>query len=223
MPLARRLLATLRLRVRFVAAMALGVVVHALLPLGLGDELRSALAWDTAALAYVALMLVMMARSSPERLRRRAALEDESMAINVLVAVAATAFSLATAVTMLVRAQDMTSGLVTQLVLCGATILLSWLFVHVLFAAHYAHRFFTDGSAPAGRHSEGGLVFPGDGAPDYWDFVYFSFVIAMTSQVSDVGIRSRHIRRAALVHGILSFFFNTVILAFTVNLAAGLR
>jgi len=222
-PFPRRLLATLRLRVRFLAAMAFGVIVHALLPMDLGDQLRSALAWDAAALSYLVLILAMMARSDPERLRWRAALEDESMAVNVVMAVVATAFSLTTVVAMLIRAQGMTSGLVPHLVLCGATILLSWLFVHVLFAVHYAHRFFTDGFGDREAETEGGLAFPGDGDPDYWDFMYFSFVIAMTSQVSDVGVRSRHIRRAALVHGVLSFFFNTVILAFTVNIAAGLR
>ena len=83
-----RLLAMLRLRVRFIAAMLLGVVVHALLPMDLGDQVRSAVAWDSAAFTYLGLILVMMARSDPERLRWRAALEDETMAVNVLVAVA---------------------------------------------------------------------------------------------------------------------------------------
>ena len=101
------------------------------------------------------------------------------------------------------------------LVLASATIVLSWTFIHSIFALHYAHEFYdVDG---------GGLAFPGgDGEPDYWDFVYFSFVIGMTSQVSDVGVTSKHIRRTVAAHGILAFLFNTTLLALTVNIAASL-
>jgi uncharacterized membrane protein len=97
--------------------------------------------------------------------------------------------------------------------LAAFTILLSWAFIHTIFALHYAHEFYdeTDG---------GGLAFPGDREPDYWDFVYFSFVIGMTSQVSDVAITSKLIRRTAAAHGIVSFVFNAALLALTVNLAA---
>jgi uncharacterized membrane protein len=93
------------------------------------------------------------------------------------------------------------------------TIMLTWAFIHTIFALHYAHEFYdeTDG---------GGLAFPGDREPDYWDFVYFSFVIGMTSQVSDVAITSKLIRRTAAAHGIVSFVFNVALLALTVNLAA---
>lgn len=101
-----------------------------------------------------------------------------------------------------------------QLILVILTIFLSWAFTHKIFAAHYAHDFYSDGD------NEGGLVFPGGEEPDYWDFVYFAFVIGMTSQLSDVAIASRSIRRAAAVHGIVSFVFNAALLALTVNIAA---
>ena len=97
------------------------------------------------------------------------------------------------------------------------TIVLSWAFIHTIFALHYAHEFY-DEDAPRG----GGMAFPGgEEEPDYWDFVYFSFVIGMTAQVSDVGITSKQIRRTVTAHGIVSFLFNAALLALTVNLAAG--
>src|SRR5262249_26046948 len=101
----------------------------------------------------------------------------------------------------------------SQVVLAAATILLSWAFIHTIFALHYAHEFYDENDG-------GGLAFPGKDAPDYWDFVYFSFVIGMTSQVSDVGITDKRIRRTAAAHGIVSFIFNAALLALTVNIAA---
>jgi uncharacterized membrane protein len=103
-----------------------------------------------------------------------------------------------------------------QLALAMVTIALSWVGVHTTFALHYAHDYYR-GAKP------GGLQFPsGDKNDhvDYWDFVYFSFVIGMTAQVSDVGITDRIIRRTATVHGIISFVFNTALVALMVNIAA---
>jgi uncharacterized membrane protein len=94
--------------------------------------------------------------------------------------------------------------------------------VHTLFAVHYAHGYYGDAPRDGRGGIAGGLAFPGGAEPDYWDFLYFSFVIGMTSQVSDVQTTSPWMRRLCLAHGIVSFFFNTVILALTVNSAAGL-
>ena len=88
--------------------------------------------------------------------------------------------------------------------------------MQTIFAMHYAHEFYGEGR----DHREGGLQFPGEGEPDYWDFVYFSFVLGMTFQVSDVSITSRVIRRLAVSHGIVAFVFNTALLALMVNIAA---
>jgi uncharacterized membrane protein len=102
--------------------------------------------------------------------------------------------------------------------LAGATILLSWLFAHTAFAVHYAHGFYADLAASRPP----GLLFPGDHSePDYWDFLYFSFVVGMTCQVSDVQVATRFWRRLVLAHGIVSFLFNTVVLALCINLLAG--
>ena len=95
------------------------------------------------------------------------------------------------------------------------TILLSWSFIQVIFAFHYAHEFYAEH-----RGQAGGLGFPGDDPPDYWDFLYFAFVIVMTSQVSDVTVKSTVLRRTVIAHGLLSFVFNLMLLALTINLAA---
>ena len=102
------------------------------------------------------------------------------------------------------------------------TIVCSWLLMHVMFALHYAHRFYRDDPAKPEKDATGGLNFPGTDMPHYWDFVYFSFVIGMTSQVSDVQVTSHAMRRLVLLHGVLSFAFYTVVLAFSINIVAGL-
>jgi uncharacterized membrane protein len=101
-----------------------------------------------------------------------------------------------------------------------ATIVSSWLLVHTIFAQHYAHSYYRE-DRTLDECKADGLDFPGEIEPDYWDFLYFSFVIGMTSQVSDVNVTSRQIRRLSLIHGILSFFFNTTILAMAINIVAG--
>ena len=108
------------------------------------------------------------------------------------------------------------NGNAAGLILAMVTIVLSWAAVHTAFALHYAHEYYR-GRKP------GGLQFPSGDThedADYWDFVYFSFVIGMTAQVSDVGITDKIIRRTATVHGIISFVFNTALMALMVNIAA---
>jgi uncharacterized membrane protein len=111
--------------------------------------------------------------------------------------------------------------LTVHLLLSLATVVFSWMLVHTGFALHYAHVFYGDSDEP-GQETHRGLDFPGGHPPDYFDFAYFSFVIGMTFQVSDVQITSRRLRRLALIHGALSFAFNTVILAMLINTVTSL-
>src|SRR5258708_28182612 len=104
-----------------------------------------------------------------------------------------------------------------HLALAAVTILLSWMFTHTIFALHYAYEYYDEE-----KHRGGGLNFPGDEPPDYWDFLYFSLVIGMTSQVSDVAVTSNRVRRMVAGHGVVSFIFNATLLALTVNIAASL-
>jgi uncharacterized membrane protein len=93
--------------------------------------------------------------------------------------------------------------------------------MNTIFALHYAHFFYGDSDDPTGAEARG-LAFPGHAEPDYWDFLYFAFVIGMTFQVSDVQIEDHRLRRIALAHGVLAFFFNVVVLALTINIIASL-
>ncbi len=108
--------------------------------------------------------------------------------------------------------------------LAAATIVSAWLFIHLTYALHYAHEFFDEYFVEPGRPAaeRGGLAFPGTDHPDYFDFLYFSYVIGVACQTADVNITSPAMRRVALVHCVLAFFFNSAVLALTINIAAGL-
>jgi uncharacterized membrane protein len=112
---------------------------------------------------------------------------------------------------------------VVGLMLSASTLTLAWFFANILFSLHYTHIWYLPGEpGPDGSHSDhGGLDFPGNSPePDYWDFSYFAFVLAMTFQVSDVQVTSKRMRRLALVHGLIAFFFNITVVALSVNLLA---
>jgi uncharacterized membrane protein len=169
--------------------------------------------WDIGIALYLVLAFHMMATSTIDRIRERAAEEDEGQAAILIVTVAAAMASLA-AIFALLSTSARSERPVLPVVLATVTILLSWASIHTIFALHYAHEFYDEITG-------GGLAFPGnEREPDYWDFVYFSFVIGMTSQVSDVGITNKQIRRTAAAHGVIAFFFNAALLALTINLAA---
>ncbi len=169
--------------------------------------------WDGGLVLYLALIFWIMARSPIDQIRQRACVEDEgAMALLVLTTASALA-SLAAVISELGHAPSP-----YQLALGAVTILLSWAFMHVIFALHYAHEFYDEGS----DDQTGGLDFPGNQEPDYWDFLYYSLVVAMTAQVSDVQVTSKTMRRLTTVHGVVSFFFNVTVLALTVNIVSTL-
>jgi uncharacterized membrane protein len=199
-------------RPRTFIAVAAGIVAFFLLPDALRLVTQLVVGWDVFAALYLVLAYIMMLRSDIGHIRRSAALQDDGRFLLLLLTALGAFASLAAIVFEL----GASKGSVAGLVLATATIVLSWAVVHTAFALHYAHEFYR-GSKP------GGLQFPSGDAhveADYWDFVYFSFVIGMTAQVSDVGITDRIIRRTATVHGVISFVFNTALLALMVNIAA---
>jgi uncharacterized membrane protein len=199
-------------RPRTFFAIALGVIAFFLLPASIRLVSRFLIGWDVFVATYLVLVYAMVLRSTLATIRRVAALQDDGrFLIPLLTAVGAFA-SLAAIVSVLGEAHHAPA----KLFFATATIALSWAAVHTGFALHYAHEFYR-GKKP------GGLQFPSgneDEHPDYWDFVYFAFVIGMTAQVSDVGITDKTIRRTATAHGIISFLFNTALLALMVNIAA---
>ena len=199
-------------RPRTFISIALGVAVFFLLPDTRRLTTRLIVGWDFFATLYLVLAYLMMLRCDVGHIRRSAVLQDDGRFLILLVTALGALASLGAIVFELGASKGNKAGLI----LATATIALSWVLVHTAFALHYAHDFYR-GKKP------GGLQFPsGDthAEADYWDFVYFSFVIGMTAQVSDVGITDKVIRRTATVHGIVSFVFNTALLALMVNIAA---
>jgi uncharacterized membrane protein len=194
--------------------LGIGMTLALVLVPGLRPVTRFLLGWDVGVGVYLVLAAHMMAGSDVHVIRRRAPTQDEGGATILALTVSAALVSLA-AIFAHLGAGNTSSRTPGRLVFVAVTIWLSWTFIHTMFALPYAHEFYD-------RHDGGGMAFPGgEKEPDYWDFVYFSFVIGMTSQVSDVAITSKLIRRTAAVHGVVSFLFNTALLAITVNLAAG--
>lgn len=213
------LLRIARARPQLVISAAVGIVVTAVLPALTDSRLAPCVlgGWDIATAVYLALAFHMMARSDVHGIRQRAARQDEGQFAILVLIVAAALASLAAIFALLGTSAGPHAGRQPlHLVLATLTIVLSWAFIHTIFALHYAHEFYDENGGRGG-----GLVFPGSGdAPDYWDFVYFAFVIGMTSQVSDVGVTSRRIRRTVAAHGVVSFVFNVALLALAVNIAA---
>jgi uncharacterized membrane protein len=203
-------------RPRLFGSAVVALVLLLVLPAELRLTTRLLVAWDVGVALYLALACHMVMRSQVDEIRSRAAIQDEGrIGILVLTAAAAIASFGAIIAELGSSAGNGPGRQPRQLILATVTILLSWAFTHTIFALHYAHEFYTENGGRGG-----GLLFPGNDAPDYWDFVYFSFVIGMTSQVSDVAISCKPIRRTVAAHGVLSFVFNAALLALTVNIAA---
>jgi uncharacterized membrane protein len=199
-------------RPRTFISIAIGIVAFFVLPTSLRLVTRLLIGWDIFAALYLILVFTMVFRSGLAHIKRNAVLQDDGRFLILLVTALGAFASLAAIIFELGASHRSVQGLL----LATGTIALSWAAVHTAFSLHYAHDYYR-GSKP------GGLQFPsGDGHvdADYWDFVYFSFVIGMTAQVSDVGITDKGIRRTATVHGIISFVFNTALLALMVNIAA---
>ena len=199
-------------RPRTFMAMAAGIVAFLLLPASIRPVTRVLIGWDVFIALYLVLVYLMFWRSGHRNIRRNAVLQDDGRFL-ILVFTALGAFAGIAAIVFELGATHRGTPL---LWLAMITIALSWATVHTAFALHYAHDYYRS-------PKPGGLQFPsGDqhDHADYWDFVYFSFVIGMTAQVSDVGITDKIIRRTATVHGIISFIYNTARLALTINIAA---
>ena len=203
-----------RARPRLFVSALLGLAVIATLPASWPVSTRLLVGWDAGVALYLILVYALIARVDVASIRRRAAIQDEGQFTILVLTVAAALASLA-AILIELKTPSGASREPIRLALAAGTIALSWAFVHTIFALHYAHEFHDER-----RAGSGGLSFPGDEKPDYWDFVYFSFVIGMTSQVSDVAITSKRIRRTVAAHGIVSFVFNVAVLALMVNIAA---
>ncbi len=205
--------------IRLALSTLAGALIFFLLPLAWPAPMRSAIGWDFGVVLFLGLTLAAVGGATPERLRKRAGAQDNKMWIILAIIVIAAAASLgALAFVMQKETGGSGSPLAARIAVASVTLAVSWIFVHTTFAIRYAHYFYGD-PEPKGQR-RGGLAFPGIENPDFWDFMYYAFVVGMTCQVSDVQVVSRPMRRLTLAHGVLSFFFNTGVLALAVNILA---
>jgi len=198
----------------------LGFILAALVGLALRTQalwMVSLATYDAFAFVILGLIWVTVTLTPLEQIRAVAQRQDVGRTV-IFIFVIIVACAALFAVAFLIRSgkPEERHLFSIHLLFALATIVLSWLLMHAVFGLRYAHRFYGDNATNAEKHA-GGLNFPEDVLPDYRDFAYFSFVIGMTCQVSDVDVTSREMRRLVLLHGILSFGFNTVVLALTIN------
>jgi uncharacterized membrane protein len=212
-------------RRRLIAAVVCTVVAYLIMPESWTGATRNLIAWNAGALLYIASTVIAIASATTRTIRWRAAITDEGrFTILILVSIAALA-ALGAIFAQLTITKDLhgaEKGM--HLALAALTIITAWFFIHLSYALHYAHEYFDETKTCEGEQPvlKGGVAFPGTDEPDYWDFLYFSFIIGVASQTADVAITSKAIRRTSLAHSILAFFFNSAVLALTINIASSL-
>jgi uncharacterized membrane protein len=176
--------------------------------------------WNAVAVVIVALDWVTILTTQQRKIRQIAQQQDLSrFLVFIFVVVTASAALFAVGFLVSVKRSQTEQHFIVHLLLTLMTVIFSWTLVHTVYGLRYAHAFYGDSDEPGVHQHAGGLIFPGDRLPDYFDFAYFSFVVGMTCQVSDVQITSRRMRRITLFHSVLSFGFNTIILALLINIA----
>lgn len=214
------MLRVVRGRPRLFASLLVGLALFVALPGRLGSLSRALVAWDSGCLAFLILSALMFGSERHADIAADAEAQEEGEWTIFWLTVGAVTASFAAILGDFAQSKDMAPSLRgLHVALVAATLFVSWLMTHTVFAYRYAHEYYErddDGQIVAG------LEFPKEQEPDYWDFFYFALVLGMTFQVSDVQITSRKLRRLAAAHGLLGFLFNTVILALSVNIGASL-
>lgn len=211
----------IRHRPRLFSSLLVGVLTTVFLPSSFAQHevTRLIIGWNAGACLYLVLALHLMFWSSHDKMRLRARLQDDGRFVVLTLVVLAALATIGAIVAELSVVKDMHGSLrYTHVALAALTLATSWLFTHVMFALHYAHDYYVALS----RHKPGGLEFPGEEQPDYGDFLYFSCVIGTSGQTADVSFTTRGMRRIGLLHCVLAFFFNTTLVALTINIASGL-
>jgi uncharacterized membrane protein len=186
--------------------------------------LKPALAWDATTIAYLIGTIGVIRDPDRMRMRKRAKAIDIGLWEIIAIVGLAGAFSLFAVGGVLAQAKEVQGAdRILHLGIGVLTVFLSWVALHVIYAVHYAHLYYDPAERKDAGKLRGGLQFPETREPDYWDFVYFSLVIGMTCQVSDVQVTARHMRHLVTAQGVIAFFYNTVVVALAVNIAAGLN
>jgi uncharacterized membrane protein len=204
-------------RRRLLLSFAAGLVLLMVLPGHMRVVMRLILAWDLTAMLYIGASVWMITHSTVDDCQDHAALYDEGDWIILALVIASAAASFICIAVELPMLKSHEQPLLLGIIITGLTVALSWAFTHTVFTLHYAHVYYRpDEDGP------GGLAFPGHRAPDYRDFLYYSFVIGCAAQTGDVATVSHAMRQLTMIHGIVAFTFNTAILALTINVGASL-
>jgi uncharacterized membrane protein len=183
---------------------------------------RIMISWDMFSLTMITMSTITFLSMKPRQIRLLVKNQDASRPVVFLIVLISTVSSLLGILILLLNKQQwlLNKYVETLIYICGIN--LSWLLLHIIFTYRYAHLYYENIQSPEGSYIPA-LDIPNESNPDYLDFAYFSFVIGMTFQVSDISISSRQIRRLALLHGLLSFLFNTVIVALSINVIIDLK
>jgi uncharacterized membrane protein len=196
-------------RPRLLSASVIGLTAFAFTQLWMPVTRSLLIAFNFGVIAYLTLMVFMFSKATTSTMRKRAEVQEEGK-WTVLGASLFVALAVLGALSSDLHAAKVKSG--ADIVLASSTIFFSWAFVAFTFSQHYAHAFYTKPDQ---------LEFPNTPLPDYWDFLYFSTVLSMCCQTSDVVVKASDIRRIVLLQSVLSFFFNVIIISITVNVVAG--
>ncbi len=175
--------------------------------------------WDVFSVCMIVMTWITFFITSAKQIRIQSKVQDPNRSIIFIIILICTLASFLTVLLLIVTKKDGDDGASWRLPIAVAGMLFSWILIHTTFTLRYAHIFYGDHKTNPNTHA-GGLEFPGDELPDYLDFAYFSFVLGMTFQVSDVQITSKRFRRLALLHGLISFIFDTTMIALTINILA---
>lgn len=177
--------------------------------------------WDIFCFLFLSLNWITFWTVKPRQIRAEASIQNVNKIAVFIIAIVTTFFAMVLVLQMLLDKNVSHRGMSYSLFSAIAGLLLSWILVHTVFTLRYAHLFYANHENDHTKHA-GGLDFPNEEHPDFLDFAYYSFVIGMTFQVSDVTVTSKDLRRLTLLHSLLAFAFNTIIVALTVNVIAGL-
>ena len=203
-------------------AIIISFLVYFIFPMEHADALsRLMLGWDVFSFSLLSLYWYIFYTSKVTHIRTMAATEDTSRIVIFIVTLISATASMLAVILLLTTKHETYSLKVLHLFIAITGMTLSWSLVHTIFAVRYAHMYYADHETKSEAHAAG-LDFPNEDKPDFVDFAYFSFVLGMTFQVSDVSISSRKIRRMVLWHSLISFGYNVVIIALTINVIAGL-
>jgi len=176
--------------------------------------------WDTFSLCMIVMSWITFSIVNSKQIREQSKVQDSSRSFIFIIVLISTLASFLAVLLLIISKKAGHNDTSMSLIIAIAGMLFSWFLIHTIFTLRYAHIYYGDHETKPNIHA-GGLEFPGDSKPEYFDFAYFSFVLGMTFQVSDVQITSKRLRYLAMLHGLLSFGFNTIMIALTINLIAG--